>query len=154
MFTSPVWRLLFNQRLMVERETPKSSWTSFLGMPRSIAASVFNLRSFEYAFMGSILIQVRYLRKPLLEPSLAELLITPSSRTSKNTHPLTWSNAPKMPITPVRFLIAAGNRLNKPKTDLYPASQEENVPVTTSEQHSSMRVIRRVTQVIDRTPIT
>src|SRR5215203_2507658 len=68
MFTSPVWRLLFNQRLMVERETPRSSWTSFLGMPRSIAASVFNLRSFEYAFMGSILIQVRYLRKPLLEP--------------------------------------------------------------------------------------
>src|SRR5215208_984070 len=67
MFTSPVWRLLFNQRLMVERETPRSSWTSFLGMPRSIAASVFNLRSFEYAFMGSILIQVRYLRKPLLE---------------------------------------------------------------------------------------
>ena len=67
MFTSPVWRLLFNQRLMVERETPRSSWTSFLGMPRSIAASVFNLRSFEYAFMGSILIQVRYLRKPLSE---------------------------------------------------------------------------------------
>src|SRR5215210_1066722 len=65
MFTSPVWRLLFNQRLMVERETPRSCWTSFLGMPRSIAASVFNLRSFEYAFMGSILIQVRYLRKPL-----------------------------------------------------------------------------------------
>jgi hypothetical protein len=59
-----------------------------------------------------------------------------------------------MPITPVRFLIAAGNRLNKPKTDPYPAGQEENVPVNTSEQHSSMRVIRRVTQVIDRTPIT
>jgi hypothetical protein len=50
---------------MVERETPRSCWTSFLGMPRSIAASVFNLRSFEYAFMESILIQVRYLRKPL-----------------------------------------------------------------------------------------
>src|SRR5829696_4889303 len=76
MFTSPVWRLLFNQRLMVERETPRSSWTSFLGMPRSIAASVFNLRSFEYAFMGSILIQVRYLRKPLLEVRLKGVLRT------------------------------------------------------------------------------
>ena len=40
---------------MVERETPKSSATSFLGMPRSIAASVFNLRSFEYAFMDPLL---------------------------------------------------------------------------------------------------
>src|ERR671916_2942858 len=49
--TSPVWRLLLSQRLMVERETPKSSATSLLGMPRSIAASVFNLRSFEYAFI-------------------------------------------------------------------------------------------------------
>src|SRR5215216_659185 len=46
-WTSPVWRLLLSQRLMVERETPKRSWTSFLGMPRSIAASVFNLRSLE-----------------------------------------------------------------------------------------------------------
>src|SRR5215208_2384415 len=73
MFTSPVWRLLFNQRLMVERETPRSSWTSFLGMPRSIAASVFNLRSFEYAFMRSILIQVRYLPKPLLDSLLQDL---------------------------------------------------------------------------------
>jgi hypothetical protein len=36
---------------MVDRETPKSSETSFLGMPRSIAASTFSLRSFEYAFM-------------------------------------------------------------------------------------------------------
>ena len=75
MFTSPVWRLLFNQRLMVERETPRSSWTSFLRMPRSIAASVFNLRSFEYAFMGSILIQVRYLRKPLLDSLLQDLTL-------------------------------------------------------------------------------
>src|SRR5215218_5734427 len=45
--TPPVRRLLLSQRLRVERETPKRSWTSFLGMPRSIAASVFNLRSFE-----------------------------------------------------------------------------------------------------------
>src|SRR5215216_1296035 len=66
MLTSPVWRLLFSQRLMVDRETPKSSVTSLLGMPRSMAASVFNLRSFEYAFMWNILMQVRYLRKPLL----------------------------------------------------------------------------------------
>ena len=44
---SPVWRLLFNQRLMVDTETPKSLETSFLGMPRSTAASVFNLRSLE-----------------------------------------------------------------------------------------------------------
>ena len=45
--TSPVRRLLFDQRLMVEREIPKSSATSLLGMPRSMAASTFNLRSFE-----------------------------------------------------------------------------------------------------------
>jgi hypothetical protein len=48
----PVWRVLLSQRLMVERETPKRSWTSFLGMPRSTAESTFNLRSFEYAFMA------------------------------------------------------------------------------------------------------
>ena len=46
-WTSPVWRLLLSQRLMVERETQKRSWTSFLGMPQSIAESVFNLRSLE-----------------------------------------------------------------------------------------------------------
>ena len=53
--TSPVRRLLLSQRLMVERETPKSSETSFLGMPRSIAESTFSLRSFEYAFMDLFL---------------------------------------------------------------------------------------------------
>src|SRR5215208_4531746 len=67
MLTSPVWRLLLSQRLRVERETPKRSWTSFLGMPRSKAESTFNLRSFEYAFMDTIFMQVHYLRKPLLE---------------------------------------------------------------------------------------
>ena len=57
MSTSPVWRLLLSQRLMVDMElTPKSRATSFLGMPRSIAASVFNLRSFEYAFMDPIFV--------------------------------------------------------------------------------------------------
>ena len=30
MFASPLWRLLFNQRLMIDTETPKSSETSFL----------------------------------------------------------------------------------------------------------------------------
>src|SRR5215217_283499 len=30
-WTSPVWRLLLSQRSMVERETPKRSWTSFSG---------------------------------------------------------------------------------------------------------------------------
>src|SRR5215207_9689619 len=65
MLTSPVWRLLLSQRLRVERETPKRSWTSFLGMPRSKAESTFNLRSFEYAFMDTIFMQVHYLRKPL-----------------------------------------------------------------------------------------
>ncbi len=63
--TSPVRRRRLSQRFMVEREAPKSSETSFLGMPRSMAASVFNLRSFEYAFMESILMEVRYLRNPL-----------------------------------------------------------------------------------------
>ena len=65
--TPPVWRLRLSQRLMVEREIPKSSETSILGMPRSMAASAFNLRSFEYAFMESIFTQVRYLRNPLSE---------------------------------------------------------------------------------------
>src|SRR5829696_10152655 len=65
--TSPVRRLLLSQRLMVERETPKSSATSFLGMPRSIAESTFNLRSFEYASMDPIFVQVHYLRNPLSE---------------------------------------------------------------------------------------
>ena len=32
---------------MLERETPKRSATSFLGMPLSTAASALNLRSFE-----------------------------------------------------------------------------------------------------------
>ncbi len=45
--TSPVSCLLLSQRFMVERETPKSSATSFLGMPRSTAASTLDLRSFE-----------------------------------------------------------------------------------------------------------
>src|SRR5215203_3162274 len=45
--TPPVRRLLLSQRLMVEREIPYSSWTSFLGIPRSSALSVFNLRSLE-----------------------------------------------------------------------------------------------------------
>ena len=53
--TSPVRRLLLSQRLMVERETPKSSETSFLGMPRSMVESTFSLRSFEYAFMDLFL---------------------------------------------------------------------------------------------------
>src|SRR5215216_5924574 len=74
MLTSPVWRLLLSQRLRVERETPKRSWTSFLGMPRSKAESTFNLRSFEYAFMDTIFMQVHYLRKPLLERRTYELL--------------------------------------------------------------------------------
>ena len=55
MVTSPVRRLLLSQRLMVERESPKRSWTSFLGMPRSMAESTFSLRSFEYAFMDLFL---------------------------------------------------------------------------------------------------
>ena len=65
MSTSPVWRLLLSQRLMVDREIPKRSETSFLGMPRSMAQSTFNLRSFEYAFMDNIFLRVHYLRKPL-----------------------------------------------------------------------------------------
>jgi hypothetical protein len=36
-----------SQRLMVGKDTPKIRATSFLGTPRSIAASTFSLRSFE-----------------------------------------------------------------------------------------------------------
>ena len=44
---SAVWCLRLSQRLVVERETPKSSQTSTLGMPRSMAESTLSLRSFE-----------------------------------------------------------------------------------------------------------
>src|SRR5215204_6168420 len=84
MSTSPVRRLRLSQRLMVERETPKSSATSFLGMPRSIAASVFNLRSFEYACMDPIFVQVHYLRNPLLELREGEVRRIPLPRTRVN----------------------------------------------------------------------
>jgi hypothetical protein len=65
MWRSPVCRLLLSQRLMVDRETPKRTAASFLGMPRSMAESTFRLRSFEYAFMDSIFVLVHYLPKPL-----------------------------------------------------------------------------------------
>jgi hypothetical protein len=38
-----------------------------------MAASAFNLRSFEYAFMRDILARVRYLRKLLLEGRSKEM---------------------------------------------------------------------------------
>lgn len=66
MFTSPVWCLLFSQRLMVDKETPKRFATSLLGMPRSMAESTFTLRSFEHAFIiDPFFMWVRYLRKSL-----------------------------------------------------------------------------------------
>src|SRR5829696_6571794 len=52
--SSPSRRRL-TQRLMVERETPKSSETSSRGRPRSTAPSTRSLRSFEYAFMTGVL---------------------------------------------------------------------------------------------------
>src|SRR5215203_2963955 len=85
MLTSPVWRLLLSQRLRVERETPKRSWTSFLGMPRSKAESTFNLRSFEYAFMDTIFMQVHYLRKPLLDPARTDRANTALACSSRKT---------------------------------------------------------------------
>jgi hypothetical protein len=74
---------------MVERGTPKRSATSFLGMPRSMAASVFNLRSFEYAFMESMLVQVRYLRKPLSEIRVLE---SPHTRSCIAPVPILWAD--------------------------------------------------------------
>ena len=44
---SPPSILLFSQRLSVAREMEKVSTTSLLGVPRSTAASAFNLKSFE-----------------------------------------------------------------------------------------------------------
>ena len=56
---------------MVDTETPKRDPKELCDLlsgdaARSIAASVFNLRSFEYAFMDPIFVQVHYLRNPLL----------------------------------------------------------------------------------------
>jgi hypothetical protein len=46
-------------------QPPEQSAGKHLLASRSIAASVFSLRSFEYAFMDSILVWVHYLRNPL-----------------------------------------------------------------------------------------
>jgi len=40
---------------MVGAETPKTRTTSSRGIPRSTAASIFSLRSFEYGFMPTSL---------------------------------------------------------------------------------------------------
>src|ERR687897_2862275 len=45
---------------------------------------------------------------------VAELLITPSSRISKSTRLLTWSNVPKVAITTVRTWMTLVNRVDKP----------------------------------------
>lgn len=51
-FTPPVsWRFL-RQRLIVGTDTLKTSATSFIDMPRSIAASTLSLRSLEYGLTG------------------------------------------------------------------------------------------------------
>src|SRR3712207_1079437 len=69
--TSPVRRLLLSQRLIdgghrdPEELCDLLPRDAVLGMPWSIAASVFNLRSLEYAFMDPIFVQVHYLRNPL-----------------------------------------------------------------------------------------
>src|ERR671920_781648 len=49
--TSPVCLRLLSQRFMDGIETPKTSATSWRGLPRSTAASTLNLRSFEYGFI-------------------------------------------------------------------------------------------------------
>jgi hypothetical protein len=48
--TSPCSRLIFSQRLMEAKQTPKTLATSPRSMPRSMASSTLSLRSFEYAF--------------------------------------------------------------------------------------------------------
>jgi hypothetical protein len=50
---------------MVGSETPKTCATSFRSMPRSTAASTFNLRSFEYGFMPKVSHPDQPPRKPL-----------------------------------------------------------------------------------------
>lgn len=53
--TSPLSLLIFSQRFMEGKETPKTLPTSLRSMPRSRASNTLSLRSFEYAFMsGSI----------------------------------------------------------------------------------------------------
>ena len=65
---------------------------------------------------------------------------------------LIWSYAPKLPITSIRLLIAAVNRLDKPrKLTRTPPVTRRTLPVTTNEQRSLQRVIRRLMEVIDDT---
>src|SRR5215212_3169123 len=58
---------------MVGSETPKTRATSFLGMPRSTAASTFNLRSFEYGFMPEVSHPDQPPSKPLSVPATEEV---------------------------------------------------------------------------------
>src|SRR5215218_5359999 len=52
--TSPVSFLSLSQRFMAGKDTEKASATSFLGTPRSTAASTRNLRSLEYGFISAV----------------------------------------------------------------------------------------------------
>lgn len=63
--TPPVSLRSLSQRLMVGSETPKIRETSLRAIPRSQAASVFNLRSFEYGFMPRVSHADQPIRKPL-----------------------------------------------------------------------------------------
>src|SRR5215212_5341301 len=50
---------------MVGSDTPKTRATSFLGMPRSTAASTLSLRSLEYGFIAEVSHSDQSSRKPL-----------------------------------------------------------------------------------------
>src|SRR5215217_3394261 len=69
---------------MVGSETPKIRETSLRGIPRSQAASILSLRSFEYGFMPAVLHADQSLRKSLLERRLGELLRITHPRTPVN----------------------------------------------------------------------
>ena len=65
--TSPVSRRRLSQRLMVGTETPKTSATSLLGIPRSTASSTLSLKSLEYGFIPTSFAQDQLICKPLSE---------------------------------------------------------------------------------------
>jgi hypothetical protein len=66
-WTSPRSLLIFSQRFMEGKETPKTLATSLRSMPRSTASSTLSLRSFEYAFMPESIHEAQPTCNPLSE---------------------------------------------------------------------------------------
>jgi hypothetical protein len=66
--TSPASCLIFSQRFMQGKETPKTRTTSLRSMPRSTASNTLSLRSFEYGFLPTSIYEAQPTRNPLSVP--------------------------------------------------------------------------------------